>query len=304
MRAIQIAAYGGPEVVVLNHVPEPELAPGQVRVAVAATGVNPVDWKVRDGYMKDYLQIPFPITLGNEIAGTVTAVAEGVSGFAVGDQVYGSIGPVGAFADVVAVPATALARAPASLSLVEAAAMPVAVVTAQAALDAGQVGGGTRLLIHAAAGGVGSITVQLAKALGAEVTALTSPATMDFVRGLGADHVIDRTTPYEQAIGDFDMVLDAFGPAAMERSWDLLKPGGILVSLTAPPDEAEAARRGVRAVMVFGAANPAALAHAAALADAGKLKVTIQRTYPMEQAVAAMAEVAGGNVRGKVVLTY
>ncbi|WP_169799441.1 NADP-dependent oxidoreductase [Novosphingobium lentum] len=304
MRAIQITAYGDPEVVVVNDIPEPGLAPGQVRVAVAATGVNPVDWKVRDGYMKDYLQAPFPITIGNEIAGTVTAVADGVSGFAVGDKVYGSIGPVGAFADVVAVPATSLAHAPASLSMVEAGALPVAVVTAQSALDAGQVGPGTRVLVHAAAGGVASIFIQLAKALGAEVTALTSPATMDFVRGLGADHVIDRTTAYEQAIGDFDMVLDAFGPPAIARSWDLLKPGGILVSLTTPPDEAEAAGHGVRATMVFGSANPAALGNAAALADAGKLKVTIQRTYPMEQAVAAMAEVAGGNVRGKVVLTY
>lgn len=304
MRAVQITAYGGPEVVTVSHVPEPELAAGQVRVSVAATGVNPVDWKVRDGYMKDMLQIPFPITIGNEIAGTVTEVGEGAVGFAVGDTVYGSIGPVGAFADIVAVPATSLAHAPASLSLVEASALPVAVVTAQAALDAGQVGPGTRLLVHAAAGGVGSIALQLAKALGAEVTALTSPATMDFVRGLGADHVVDRTTAYEEAIGDFDMVLDAFGPPAQARSWGLLKRGGILVSLTNQPDEDEAARHGVRATMVFGSPNPAALANAAALADAGKLKVTIQRTYPMEEAVAAMAEVTGGNVRGKVVLTY
>ncbi len=304
MRAVQITAYGGPEVVSVNQIPEPELAPGQVRVSVAATGVNPVDWKIRDGYMKDFLQIPFPFTIGNEFAGTVTELGDGVSGFAVGDSVYASIGPIGAFADVLAVPATELAKAPSSLSPVEAAALPVAVVTAQAAFDAGQVGPGTRLLIHAAAGGVGSVAVQLAKALGAEVTALTSPATMDFVRGLGADHVIDRTTDYEQSIGDFDMVLDGFGPPAIARSWGLLKPGGILVSLTSPPDEAEAAKHGVRATMVFGAANAAALANATALADAGKLKPTVQRTYPVEDAVGAMAEVASGNVRGKIVLTY
>lgn len=304
MRAVQITAWGGPDVVRINEIAEPRPGFGQVTVAVAATGVNPVDWKIRDGYMKDYLPVAFPITLGNEIAGTVTALGEGVSGFAIGDKVYGSVGPIGAFADVVAVPATSLAHAPHSFSMVEAAALPVAVVTAQAALDAGNVGQGTRVLVHAAAGGVGSVFIQLAKALGAEVTALTSPDTVAFVRGLGADHVVDRTTAYEQTIGDFDVVLDAFGPPAMARSWGLLKKDGILVSLTAPPDEAEAASHGVRAIMVFGSPNVAALANAAALADAGRLKVHIQRTYPAEEAVAAMAEVAGGNVRRKIVLTW
>ncbi|MDT0509590.1 NADP-dependent oxidoreductase [Novosphingobium sp. MMS21-SN21R] len=303
MRAVQITAYGGPEVVVINDVPRPELAAGQLRVSVAATGVNPVDWKIREGHM-EFLQAPFPFTLGNEFAGTVTELATGVTGFSLGDVVYGSVGPIGVFADELAVDANAVAKAPASLSLIESAALPVAIVTAQAAFDAEPIGPGTRLLVHAAAGGVGSIVVQLAKAMGAEVTALTSPATMDFVRGLGADHVIDRTTAYEQAIGDFDVVLDAFGPAAQARSWGLLKSGGILISLVAPPDQDEAARHGVRATMTFGTPNGAALAHAAALADAGKLKPTIQRTYPVEQAVSAMADVEGGNVRGKIVLTY
>ncbi len=303
MRAVQITAYGGPEVVAINDVPRPELGAGQLRVSVAATGVNPVDWKVRDGHM-DFLQAPFPFTIGNEFSGTVTELGEGVTGFALGNVVYGSVGPIGVFADELAVDASAVAKAPASLSLVESAALPVAVVTAQAAFDAEPVGPGTRLLVHAAAGGVGSIMVQLAKALGAEVTALTSPATMDFVRGLGADHVIDRTTNYEQSIGDFDVVLDAFGPAAQVRSWGLLRPGGILISLVAPPDQDEAARHGVRATMTFGTPNAAALTHAAALADAGKLKPKIQRTYPVEEAVAAMAEVEGGNVRGKIVLVY
>ncbi len=304
MRAVQISAWGGPEVVAVNNVPEPTLGAGQVRVAVAATGVNPVDWKIREGHMKDFIQAPFPLTLGNEFAGTVTELGEGVSGFVVGDAVYGSVGPIGVFADVLVTSADWIAKAPATLSMIEAAALPVAIVTIKAAFDAGQVGPGTRLLVHAAAGGVGSIGIQLAKAIGAEVTALTSPATMDFVRGLGADHVVDRTTAYEETIGDFDVVLDGFGPPAQARSWGLLKPGGILVTLTAPPDESEAARHGVRATMSFGAPDAGALAAAAALADAGKLKPTIQRTYPVEEAVAAMAEVAGGNVRGKIVLTY
>ncbi|WP_062344105.1 NADP-dependent oxidoreductase [Novosphingobium sp. CCH12-A3] len=303
MRAVQITAYGGPEVVVINDVPRPEIGAGQLRVSVAATGVNPVDWKIREGHMA-FLEVPFPFTLGNEFAGTVTELGEGVTGFAVGDAIYGSVGPIGVFAEELVVDAGAVAKAPTSLSLVEAAALPVAIVTVQAAFDAAPVGQGTRLLVHAAAGGVGSVAVQLAKAMGAEVTALTSPASMDLVRGLGADHVIDRTTDYEQTIGDFDVVLDAFGPSAQDRSWGLLKPGGILISLVTPPDQEEAARRGVRATMTFGAPNAPALAHAAALVDAGKLKPVVQRTYPVEEAVAAMAEVEGGNVRGKIVLRY
>lgn len=303
MRAVQITAYGGPEVVAINDVSKPELGAGQLRVCVAATGVNPVDWKIREGHMVG-LDVPFPFTLGNEFAGTVTELGDGVSGFAVGDVVYGSVGPIGVFADELAVPAAAVAKAPTSLSLIESAALPVGIVTAQAAFDAEPVGLGTRLLVHAAAGGVGSIAIQLAKALGAEVTALTSPATMDFVRGLGADHAIDRTTDYEQAIGDFDIVLDAFGPAAQARSWGLLKPGGILISLVAPPDQDVAARHGVRATMAIAQPDAEALLRGAALADAGRLKPTIQRTYPVEQAVAAMADVEGGNVRGKIVLTY
>lgn len=304
MRAVQITAYGGPEVLTINDVAKPAAGPGQLLVRVAAAGVNPVDWKIRDGYMKDHLPFTFPTTLGNEIAGTVEAIGDGVTDFAVGDEVFGSTGPIGAFADYAAIPAASAAKKPASLSPVEAAALPVAVVTTAPVLEAGAVGPGTKLLVHAAAGGVGSIAIQLARHRGAEVTALTSPDNIDFVRGLGAQHVVDRTTDYEKTIGDFDVVLDAFGPEAQARSWGLLKPGGILISLVAPPSEETAKAHNVRATMTFGVPNGVALAEAARLVESGDLKVTIARTYPVEEAGAALAEVQAGKVRGKIVLTF
>lgn len=304
MRAIQISAFGGNDVIAINDIPEPQPGPGQVLLRVAAGGVNPVDWKIRDGYMKDIIPFTFPTTLGSEIAGTVVALGEGVTDFAIGDEVHGSTGMIGGFADLAVVSAGVTARKPSNLSLTESAALPIAVATTASVLDAGAIGAGTRLLVHAAAGGVGSIAVQLAKARGAEVTALTSPANFDFVRGLGADHVVDRTTDYESTLGHFDVVLDAYGPEAQARSWKLLKKGGILISLVAPPDQATADAHGVRATMVFGNPNGAALREADALVEAGKVKVTIARTYPAAEIVAALDEVQRGQVRGKIVLEF
>lgn len=304
MKAVQITGFGGPEVLQVLDAAAPTAEPGTVVVKVAAAGVNPVDWKIREGYMKDLMPWTFPATLGNEIAGVVESVGPGVEGFAPGDEVYGSTGPRGAFAEQVAIPAAILAKKPASLDMVETAALPVAVVTSWSALTAGDVGKGSRVLVHAAAGGVGSVFVQLARARGAEVTALGSPGNLDFLRGLGADHVVDRTTDYTATIGDFDMVLDAFGPSAQEKSWGLLKPGGILVSLVAPPSQEIAEERGVRATMVFGQPDRAALDEAARLVDAGQLKVHVNRRFPFDQAGDAMAAVEKGVDRGKVVLTF
>lgn len=304
MRAFQIHAYGGPEVGALTDIDQPTPGDGEVLIRAAAAGVNPIDWKIREGFLKEVMPLPLPVTLGNEVAGTVVAVGSGVDDFKVGDEVHGATGPVGAFAEYVVVKASALARKPASLTMAEAAALPVAVSTANQVIATGDVKQGTRILIHAASGGVGSITVQLAKAVGAEVTALASPDNMSFVKSLGADHVVDRTTRYEDSIGDFDVVLDAFGPEATARSWTLLRKGGILIALTAPPSQEEAERHGVRAQVVFSAPNGADLAAADGLAEAGKLAVTIEKIYPFERVSDAISQVQGGKVRGKVVLSF
>lgn len=302
MKAIQYSSYAGVEGLTLTDAPRPTAGAGEVLVKVFAAGVNPVDVAVSAGFLKDFMPLNFPATAGSEIAGVIEAVGSDVQGFAVGDAVHATLGISGAFAEYALVKTAALAHKPKAMSFAEAAGLPVAAATATAALDAGNVGPGTRLLIHAAAGGVGSVAVQIAKARGAEVTALASAGNIEFVKSLGADTVVDRASRYEDTLRDFDVVLDAFGPPAQERSWGLLKKGGAMLSLVTQPSEETAARYGVRAVRIFGMPTAEVLARADALVDAGKLKVHVSRTYPLAQAGAALREIASGKVRGKIVL--
>jgi NADPH:quinone reductase-like Zn-dependent oxidoreductase len=305
MRAVVINRFGGPEVLQIAELDKPgSPGKGQILVHVRAAGVNPVDWKIREGYMKDLVPFTFPTILGCEYAGTIEAVGEGVAGFKVGDAVNGATGIAGADAEYILTNTATLAKAPANVSAVEAAAIPIAAATALAALNAGNVSSGTRILIHAAAGGVGSLAVQLAHLRGAEVTGVASPANLDFVRALGASRVVDRTSEYETQIGDFDVVLDAVGPEVQARSWKLLRRGGILLSLVAPPAEEVAAAHGVRATMVFGTPTAEGLAEVNALVAKGAVKIHVSRTYPVEQAAAALAESQSGKVRGKLILTF
>lgn len=304
MKAVQINEFGGPDVMKVQDAPVPVPAVGQVLVRIAASAVNPADWKVREGYMKDMMAWTFPVTLGTEFSGVVEALGEGVTGFAPGDEVYGFSVVRGAFAEYAAVDAATLAKKPAWLDMVQAAALPVGVLTSGPVFEAGNVGKGSKLLVHAAAGGVGHILVQLAKAKGAEVTALGSPGNLAYLKSIGADHVVDRTTDYAATLGGFDVVVDGFGPATHAKSWGLLVPNGILVALTAPPSQEDAAAHGVRAVMTFGSFNAADLAEAADMVKAGTLKIEVQSVYPADRATEAMAEVEGGQVRGKVVITF
>lgn len=302
MKAIQYSSYAGLTGLTLVDAPKPSPAAGEVLVKIHAAGVNPVDIAVSEGFLKDFMPLQFPVTAGSEIAGVVEAVGSDVQGFAPGDAVHAPLGVSGAFAEYALVKAAALVHKPQSMSFAEAAGLPIAAATAIAALNAGNVGPGTKLLIHAAAGGVGSVAVQLAKARGAEVTALASKSNIDFVKSLGADRVVDRATQYEDSLSDFDVVLDAFGPAAQDRSWGLLRKGGAMLSLVTQPSEETAAKYGVRAVRIFGTPTAAVLAEADALVDAGKLKVHVSRTYPLAQAKDALLEIASGKVRGKLVL--
>jgi NADPH:quinone reductase-like Zn-dependent oxidoreductase len=303
MKAIQYSSYAGADGLTLVEAPKPTPQSGEVLVKIHAAGVNPVDIAVSEGFFKDFRPMSFPITAGSEMAGVIEAVGSDVKNFAVGDAVHATLGSTGAFAEYVAVEVSKLARKPARMSFVEAAGLPVAAATATVALNTGNVERGTKLLIHAAAGGVGSVAVQMAKARGAEVTALASAGNIEFVKTLGADRVVDRASRYEDSLRDFDVVLDAFGPPAQERSWSLLRKGGVLVSLVTQPSEETAAKYGVRAVRIFGMPTGEVLAQADALVDAGKLKVHVSRTYPLAQAADALREVASGRVRGKLVLT-
>ncbi|MEC3888110.1 NADP-dependent oxidoreductase [Xanthomonas campestris] len=235
-RAVLIHAYGDATAAQLATIDRPTAGPGQVLVQVGAAGVNAIDWKVRSGYVRDAFPLQLPAVLGAELAGVVVAVGPGTTRFQVGDRVMGAVGGLGAYAEYVALDAARLAPTPEGLDDVHAAAIPVAAVTAwQSLRHAGPVQPGQRILIHGAAGGVGSYAVQFAKRVGAQVFATASATQLDYVRSLGADHVIDyRAQRFEDIATHIDLVLDYVGSAVLAPSWQVLAPGGAIVSTAAP----------------------------------------------------------------------
>lgn len=305
MKAVRIHSWGGPEVMRLEDAPLPVLAEGEVLVRVVAAAINPVDWKIREGYLKDMLPHRLPLILGWDVSGVVAAVAPGVSGFQVGDAVYSrpDISRDGAYAEYIAVRANELAPKPASLDHAHAAAVPLAALTAwQALFENANLQAGQSVLIHAAAGGVGTYAVQLAKGRGARVIATASAANHDYLRALGADQVIDyRSQRFEEA-GPVDVVFDTVGGETQERSWSVVKPGGALVSIVAPPSEEAGRKANARALFTFVQPNAPQLREIADLIDAGEVKVTVEARYPLADAVEALERVHQGHTRGKIVL--
>jgi NADPH:quinone reductase-like Zn-dependent oxidoreductase len=306
MRAMSQDVLGGPEV--LHEVVLARPVPGlsEVLVAVHASGLNPTDWKHRA--RRSFLPDP-PFVLGYDVSGVVEAVGFGVTLFQPGDAVFGML-PYphggGAHAEYVTGPARAFVPKPPNLSHVEAAALPLAGLTAwQALVDTADIRAGQRVLVHAAAGGVGHLAVQIAKARGAVVIGTASPDHHDFVRGLGADEVIDyRTTDIAEAVRDVDVVLDPLGGESLVRSLASLRPGGILVSLLGgTPELAErAAAAFVRAALLLVEADHAGMAALAGLAGAGVLRPSIAGTFPLAEAAKAHALGETGHTAGKLVL--
>ncbi|AJK49660.1 NADP-dependent oxidoreductase [Burkholderia plantarii] len=248
-RALVLNGYGDASNTRLDTVAKPAPAPGEVLVRVAAAGINGLDWKIREGYVRDAFPLALPTVLGIELAGVVEAVGAGVTRFARGDRVAGGLGRVGAYADYVAVDAAKLARVPDGFDEVQAAALPVAAMSAWQSLHAaGPLAPGARVLIHGAAGGLGGFAVQFAKQAGAFVIATVRGRYADEVRALGADQVIDyETQRFEAEVADVDLVLDYVGGEALERSWQVLAPGGCVVGTTSPEIVARtpAGRRGL-----------------------------------------------------------
>ncbi|MFF8378182.1 NADP-dependent oxidoreductase [Streptomyces sp. NPDC015661] len=308
MRAISQDTHGTPDVLREVVVPRPVPGPGQILVAVRAAGVNPTDWKHRSGPL--FLD-GFPLVLGWDVSGVVESVGFGVTVFKPGDEVFGMLPypfGVGSHAEYVTAPARAFAHKPAELDHVQAGALPLAALTAyQAIVDTAQVGPGRRVLIHAAAGGVGHLAVQIAKARGAYVIGTASAPKHAFVRSLGADEVLDyRTTDFAEAVQDVDMVLDPLSGDTRTRSLDVLRPGGTLVSLLPPtdPDEpARAAARGVRVETLLVEADHAGMNAIAALAASGALRPHIEAVFPLAEAAKAHALGETGRTTGKLVLT-
>lgn len=304
MKAILAYAYGGPEVLTLEDIPDPVPGEGEVLIDVAASGVNPVDWKVLEGRMQAFLPLSMPYTPGVEVSGKISALGAGVTGFVLGDEVFGFIGIVGGYATKVVASMERLALVPKKLSLLEAAGVPATALTAWQALhEHANVKPGQHVLIHGAAGGVGSMAVQLARIAGANVIGTASSANLDYVRRLGATQVIDyRTESFEQAVSSVDIVLDLIGGETQDRSWSLIKAGGTLVSPVSPPDAERAKRTGVVARHFATRSDGKQLAALAAHFESGDLKVELETVFPLSRAADALKKSLTRHARGKVVL--
>src|SRR5205823_10936803 len=281
---------------------------GELLIRVHAASVNPIDWKVRAGYMKDYIPLPLPFIPGWDVSGVVEAVGSGVTKFKKGDEVYARpdvpAHGAGAYAEYVVAKETETALKPKSSDHVHAATIPVGAVTAWRALfDAAGLKEGQKVLIHGAAGGVGSFAVQLAKWKGASVIGTASTRNQAFLRQLGVDEPIDyEKTHFEDVVHDVDVVFDPIGGDTQKRSWKTLKNGGILVSIVAPPSAEEAKKHAVRSAFLSAQGGSSLLAELATLVDSGKIKPIVETVMPLSEARRAHELNETGHARGKIVL--
>lgn len=302
--AARVTGYGEP--LRIDHVPRPVAGPGEVLVQVAAGGVNPVDWKVRDGLRRERMPLALPVVAGCDIAGTVLEVGEGVQGFARGQAVCAMVGLYGGFQQCLAVAADKLAPVPAGLSLADAASVPLAALTAWQALQLARPVQGERVLIHAAAGGVGMFALQLARILELKVTATASVSAHEQVLAWGADAALDyRTQAFEQAVGTVDIVLDLVGGETQARSWQLLGEGGRLITTVAlPPGDVPGRGRGVHAERVGVRPLGADLRRIVAWIGEGRIRTQVQKRFALEQAQDALEFNKAGGARGKTVIDF
>lgn len=306
MRAVRQDEVGGPEVLTLAEVERPEPGPTEVLVRVRAAGVNPTDWKHRAG--GGFLGRP-PFVLGWDVSGVVEATGVGVALHKPGDEVFGMLRypfGAGAHAEYVAAPSRTFTAKPAEIDHVQAGALPLAALTAwQALVDTARVREGQRVLIHAAAGGVGHLAAQIAKAHGAHVIGTASEAKHDFLRGIGVDEPVDyRTSDFAETVKDVDIVIDTIGGDYGPRSLRTLREGGVLVSLVlSRPAEMDGAAAGVRTESLLVEPDHHTLTRIAGLAASGALRAEIDSVFPLEDAAKAHARGEPGRVTGKIVLT-
>ena len=330
MKAFVVEHYGK-DGLRAAEVPEPEVGDGDVLVKVSAAGINPLDTMVRNGEFKRLLKYRTPFVLGHDVAGVVTRVGSAVRDFQVGDEVYARPRDlrIGTFAEYIAIDQDDVAPKPASLTLHEAAAVPLVSLAAwQALVDRAHVKPGQKVLVHAGSGGLGSTVIQLAKHLGATVATTARGENAELVRSLGADVVVDYTKEdFAEVLSGYDVVLDSLGGENLEKSLTVLKPGGQAIGVTGPPDPGfakqlgapkfigvvmgllsrkvrrQARKLGVSYSFLFMQANGAQLRELAALYDAGHLRPLIDKTFPFDQTLEALAYVEQGRANGKVVIT-
>jgi len=303
IKAIQVHSYGDPNQLKLELIPLPEPQAGEVLVRVHAAGVNPVDWKVRSGLLKDFMPSIFPYVPGADLAGFVAKVGAGVTAFRPDQAVFGRTSK-GSYAEYSIVPAAALALKPENLSFDEAATVPVGATTAwQGLFDHGNLQPGQRVLILGGAGGVGLFAVQFAHWKGAHVISTASTGNVDFVRSLGAETVIDYTkTRVEDEVRDVDLVFDTVGGAALASVWPTLKRGGMLISTAGQADEAKARDLSVRTARFSAQVTSELLSTFARLIEEGQIKAFVGAVFSLDEAGKAQKLSQGGHGRGRIVL--
>jgi len=308
MRAWRVHEFGGPGALHLDTVPVPSPGQGEVVVKVAAASINPIDWKMRSGMLRDLVPIALPRALGRDCAGTVVAVGEGVAGLDPGTAVAGVADPMkhGTHAEYAALPAAQVAPIPRGVAPEMAVALCVSGLSAYIPLvEEAQLAAGQRVLIHAGAGGVGSLAIQIARHLGAEVFATCGAANRDYCIGLGASRVIDYTAEdFTASASDCDVVLDTVGGDTHVRSQKVLKPGGVLVALSAAPVPSAPPREDIRIVAARIQATRARLTQLFGWAASGVLRSTVENRFPFERAPDAYRMSESGHARGKRILTF
>ena len=304
MNAVRIHGYGGPEVLRYEQAPVPTIASDDVLVRVHAASVNPVDWKVRQGYLTGMINYPLPMIPGWDVAGEIVEVGGDVEGWSVGDAIFSrpEISRNGSYAEYIAIRSKEIAAKPKTIDWQRAAAVPLAALTAWQCLDAIDLQAGQSVLIHAGAGGVGNFAIQFSKVRGAKVTTTCSTSNIDLVKSLGADDVIDYKKEDFGLRRGFDAVLDSLGNETQHRSFAVLEKGGKLVSIVGRPSVEIAAKFGVTGHFVFVQPNAEQLRAIAHLIDEGKIQILVDKVYPLSQAREAQEYSQSGRARGKIVL--
>lgn len=308
MKAAQINAYGNADVLEINNeVTKPTAGTGQVLVEVHAAGVNPFDITVREGRARQAAEVLFPATLGGDVSGTVVEIGDEVTGFEIGQAVYGQAGALsgqGSFAEFTPVKAKQLAAKPTSTDFIAAAALPLVSASAyQALVDHMNLQAGQKILIHGGGGGIGSVAIQLAKYLGAYITTTASAQDEEFVKSLGADEFIDYTSQdFSTILQNYDAVFDTVGGETNTKSYKVLRSGGALVSMITQPDEELVKEKSIQYTKQFSRVTTERLAQIAKLVDAGKLTAKVDKVFPLEQAAEALEYLKNDHPRGKVII--
>lgn len=308
MRAIVIDQYGGKEQLKERELDRPSIGENEVLVEVHATSINPIDWKLREGYLKEMVPFEFPIILGWDAAGIVADTGANVSDYQAGDRVFvrPELTREGTYAEFIATEEHLLAKMPDSMTFEEGAAMPLVGLTAwECLVEVAGIKKDDKVLIHAGAGGVGTHAIQIAKAYGAYVAATASSQNRELLKSLGADQVIDyKSEAFEESVKDFDIVLDSLGGDTQAKSFTVLKKGGVLVSIAEPPSEEQAEKFGVKASHVFLQPEGRKLQELAKLYEEGKLKPVIGETYEFSEQGLKDAHAASetNHAQGKIVI--